>query len=105
MLVSVTERTREIGVRMAVGARSSDILQQFLIEAVLVCLIGGTLGIVLSFIIGFVFNYFVTSFAMSFSIISIIAAFSCSTMIGIIFGYVPAKRAAKLDPIYALERE
>ena len=105
MLVSVTERTREIGVRMAAGARSSDILQQFLIEAVLVCLIGGTLGIVLSFIIGFVFNYFVTSFAMSFSIISIIAAFSCSTMIGIIFGYVPAKRAAKLDPIYALERE
>ena len=105
MLVSVTERTREIGVRMAVGARSSDILQQFLIEAVLVCLIGGTLGIVLSFIIGFVFNYLVTSFAMSFSIISIIAAFSCSTMIGIIFGYVPAKRAAKLDPIYALERE
>ena len=105
MLVSVTERTREIGVRMAVGARSSDILQQFLIEAVLVCLIGGTLGIVLSFIIGFIFNYFVTSFAMSFSIISIIAAFSCSTMIGIIFGYVPAKRAAKLDPIYALERE
>ena len=105
MLVSVTERTREIGVRMAVGARSSDILQQFLIEAVLVCLIGGTLGIVLSFLIGFIFNYLVTSFAMSFSIISIIAAFSCSSMIGIIFGYVPAKRAAKLDPIYALERE
>ena len=105
MLVSVTERTREIGVRMAVGARSSDILQQFLIEAVLVCLIGGTLGIILSFAIGFIFNYLVTAFAMSFSIVSIIAAFSCSTMIGIIFGYVPAKRAAKLDPIYALERE
>ncbi|MCX8619059.1 MacB family efflux pump subunit [Gilliamella sp. B2923] len=105
MLVSVTERTREIGVRMAVGARSSDILQQFLIEAVLVCLIGGALGILLSFVIGFIFNYFVTSFAMSFSIASIIAAFSCSSVIGVIFGYFPAKRAAKLDPIYALERE
>lgn len=105
MLVSVTERTREIGVRMAVGARSSDILQQFLIEAVLVCLIGGALGILLSFVIGFIFNYLVTSFAMSFSIASIIAAFSCSSVIGVIFGYFPAKRAAKLDPIYALERE
>lgn len=105
MLVSVTERTREIGVRMAVGARSSDILQQFLIEAVLVCLIGGALGILLSFVIGFIFNYVVTSFAMSFSIASIIAAFSCSSVIGVIFGYFPAKRAAKLDPIYALERE
>ncbi|NUF49445.1 MacB family efflux pump subunit [Gilliamella sp. ESL0250] len=105
MLVSVTERTREIGVRMAVGARSSDILQQFLIEAVLVCLTGGTIGILLSFAIGFIFNAFVTSFAMSFSIIAIVAAFSCSSIIGIIFGYFPAKRAAKLDPIYALERE
>lgn len=105
MLVSVTERTREIGVRMAVGARSSDILQQFLIEAILVCLIGGTLGILFSFAIGFIFNYFVTSFAMSFSSIAIVAAFTCSSMIGIIFGYFPAKRAANLDPIYALERE
>ncbi|MWN05331.1 MacB family efflux pump subunit [Gilliamella sp. Pas-s95] len=105
MLVSVTERTREIGVRMAVGARSSDILQQFLIEAVLVCLTGGTIGILLSFTIGFIFNAFVTSFAMSFSLLAIVAAFSCSSIIGIIFGYFPAKRAAKLDPIYALERE
>ncbi|MWP49157.1 MULTISPECIES: MacB family efflux pump subunit [unclassified Gilliamella] len=105
MLVSVTERTREIGVRMAVGARSSDILQQFLIEAVLVCLIGGTIGILLSFAIGFIFNTVVTSFAMSFSAISIIAAFSFSSIIGIIFGYFPARRAARLDPIYALERE
>lgn len=105
MLVSVTERTREIGVRMAVGARSSDILQQFLIEAVLVCLTGGIIGILLSFVVGFIFNALVTSFAMSFSSIAIVAAFSCSSIIGIIFGYFPAKRAAKLDPIYALERE
>jgi macrolide transport system ATP-binding/permease protein len=105
MLVSVTERTREIGVRMAVGARSSDILQQFLIEAVLVCLIGGTIGILLSFVVGFVFNSLVTIFAMRFSVLSIVMAFGFSSIIGIIFGYFPARRAAKLDPIHALERE
>jgi macrolide transport system ATP-binding/permease protein len=90
---------------MAVGARSSDILQQFLIEAVLVCLIGGTIGIILSFAIGFIFNSVVTSFAMNFSATAIVAAFSFSSIIGIIFGYFPARRAAQLDPIYALERE
>lgn len=105
MLVSVTERTREIGVRMAVGARSSDILSQFLIEAVLVCLIGGTLGILISLLIGVLFAYFITTFAMSFSVTAIVAAFLCSSLIGIVFGYFPAKRAAKLDPIHALERE
>ncbi|XKM13899.1 MacB family efflux pump subunit [Orbaceae bacterium ac157xtp] len=105
MLVSVTERTREIGVRMAVGARSNDILQQFLIEAVLVCLIGGILGISLSLLIGIVFAYFVSTFAMMFSITAILIAFICSSFIGIVFGYFPAKRAAKLDPIYALERD
>lgn len=105
MLVSVTERTREIGVRMAVGARSSDILQQFLIEAVLVCLIGGILGILLSLLIGALFAYFVTTFSMIFSLTAIVAAFACSSFIGIVFGYFPAKRAAQLDPIYALERE
>ncbi|QIQ22321.1 MacB family efflux pump subunit [Zophobihabitans entericus] len=105
MLVSVTERTKEIGVRMAVGARSSDILQQFLSEAVLVCLIGGTLGITLSLLIGVIFSYFVTSFSMIFSIAAIVAAFTCSSAIGLIFGFFPARRAAKLDPIHALERE
>ena len=105
MLVSVTERTREIGVRMAVGARSSDIMQQFLIEAIFVCLIGGLLGIGLSLGIGVLFSLFVTSFALAFSIKAIIAAFVSSTLIGVIFGYFPAKRAAKMDPIHALERE
>lgn len=105
MLVSVTERTKEIGVRMAVGARSSDILQQFLIESILVCLIGGTLGILLSLLIGVIFAYFVTDFPMQFSISAIIAAFSCSSLIGILFGFFPARRAANLDPIHALERE
>lgn len=105
MLVSVTERTKEIGVRMAVGARSSDILQQFLIEAVMVCFIGGTIGILLSLTIGLVFDYFVTDFSMRFSTSSIVIAFTCSSFIGVLFGFFPAQRAAKLDPIYALERE
>lgn len=105
MLVSVTERTREIGVRMAVGARSSDIMQQFLIEAILVCLLGGFLGIALSLGIGVAFSYFSTTFAMMYSTASIIAAFVCSTLIGVIFGFFPARRAAQMDPIHALERE
>ncbi|WP_159566727.1 MacB family efflux pump subunit [Budvicia diplopodorum] len=105
MLVSVTERTREIGVRMAVGARSSDIMQQFLIEAVLVCLLGGTLGVGLALAIGSVFDRLVSSFSMIYSVASIIAAFACSTLIGVIFGFFPARRAARMDPIHALERE
>ena len=105
MLVSVTERTKEIGVRMAIGARQYNILQQFLIEAVLICLIGGIAGIALSFIISLIFNHFVTSFAMSFSGTSIFMAVFCSSMIGIIFGFMPAKNASKLNPIDALSRE
>jgi macrolide transport system ATP-binding/permease protein len=107
MLVSVTERTREIGVRMAVGARRSDILQQFLIEAILVCLTGGVLGIGLSLLIGWAFGQFgaATGFSMIFSITSIVTAFVCSTVIGIIFGFMPARNAAQLDPVTALARE
>ena len=105
MLVSVTERTKEIGVRMAIGARQANILQQFLIEAVLICLIGGTTGILLSILIGILFNTFMTDFAMIFSTVSIIAAVLCSTLIGIIFGYMPAKNASQLNPITALARE
>ena len=105
MLVSVTERTKEIGVRMAIGARQSNILQQFLIEAVLICLIGGVTGILLSGAIGLLFNTFMSDFAMAFSTASIIAAVAFSTLIGVVFGYMPAKRAAQLDPITALARE
>ncbi|CAI0693314.1 MacB family efflux pump subunit [Serratia ficaria] len=105
MLVSVTERTREIGVRMAVGARAGDIMQQFLIEAVLVCLLGGTLGVLLSLAIGLAFSQFSGNFSMVYSAGSIVAAFACSTLIGVIFGFFPAKRAAGMDPIHALERE
>jgi len=105
MLVSVTERTREIGVRMAVGARQADIRQQFLIEAVLVCLLGGVLGVALAFGIGYIFKYFTTSFSLIFSTSSIVAAFACSTLIGVAFGFLPARSAAQLDPVDALARE
>ena len=105
MLVSVTERTHEIGIRMAVGARQEDIMQQFLIESVLVCLLGGMIGIVCSWGVGKVFSLFVTSFAMQFSLLSIVSAFLCSTLIGVIFGFLPARNAARLDPIESLARE
>ena len=105
MLVSVTERTREIGIRMAIGAKQADILQQFLIEAVLICLVGGFLGVSLSLLVGWAFNTFSEDFGMIFSTASIILALVCSTAIGIIFGYMPAKNASNLNPIDALASE
>ncbi|RQT29827.1 MacB family efflux pump subunit [Burkholderia contaminans] len=105
MLVSVTERTREIGIRMAVGARQSDILQQFLVEAVLVCLLGGTIGIALSFGLGALFSMFVAQWKMVFSAGAIVTAFICSTLTGVIFGFMPARNASRLDPIDALARD
>ena len=105
MLVSVTERTREIGVRMAVGARQADIRQQFLIEAVLVCLMGGVLGIGLSQLVGWGFDKSGSSFTLVYSTLSMVAAFVCSTLIGVIFGFLPANNAAKLNPVDALSRE
>tara|TARA_R100000005_G_scaffold96723_1_gene86733 strand:+ start:14612 stop:16561 length:1950 start_codon:yes stop_codon:yes gene_type:complete len=105
MLVSVTERTSEIGVRMAVGARQGDILQQFLIETVLVCLLGGAIGILLALGLGYIFEAAEMGFAMIFSTGSIVAAFVCSTLIGVIFGFLPARNAARLDPVEALARD
>lgn len=105
MLVSVTERTREIGIRMAVGARQSDIMAQFLIEAVMVCLLGGFVGVICSFGLGRVVEYFIDSITMSFSVDSIIAAVATSSLIGIGFGFMPARSAARLNPIEALARE
>ncbi|WP_439271566.1 MacB family efflux pump subunit [Pseudochrobactrum sp. HB0163] len=105
MLVSVSERINEIGVRMAVGARRSDILQQFLIEAVLVCLTGGFLGISLAIGFGVLFQQFNTPFQLIYSPFSIVAAFICSSLIGIGFGFLPARNASKLDPVAALTRD
>lgn len=106
MLVSVTERTSEIGVRMAVGARQSDIMQQFLIEAILVCILGGVLGIALAFAIGSAINKFGGgNFQVIYSSTSIAAAVICSTLIGVMFGFIPAKNAAKLNPVEALTGE
>jgi macrolide transport system ATP-binding/permease protein len=105
MLVSVTERTREIGVRMAVGARPGDIMRQFQIEAVLVCIVGGAAGVTLSLIAGGVATHFLTQMHLDYSVISIIAAFVSSTLIGIAFGFMPARSAARLDPVEALMRE
>ncbi|MBB4221874.1 macrolide ABC transporter ATP-binding protein/permease MacB [Variovorax sp. 375MFSha3.1] len=105
MLVSVTERTREIGIRMAVGARQSDVLQQFLTEAVLVCLVGGLIGVTLSYGISFLFSLLVKQWQMIFSIGAVVSAFLCASLIGVLFGYLPARNAARLDPIEALARE
>ncbi|AVA24973.1 MacB family efflux pump subunit [Rhizobium sp. NXC24] len=105
MLVSVSERIAEIGVRMAVGARRQDILQQFLIEAVLVCLLGGTLGIALALGFGLAFNRLGSNFAMVYSGSTIALAFTCSCAIGLTFGYLPARNASRLDPVAALSRD
>jgi macrolide transport system ATP-binding/permease protein len=105
MLVSVTERVAEIGVRMAIGARRQDILQQFLIEAVLVCLLGGALGIGTALSFGVIFNALSSSFTLIYSGRSIALAFSCSCLIGLIFGFLPARSASRLDPVVALARD
>lgn len=105
MLVSVTERTKEIGIKMAIGARQSNILQQFLIEAVLLCVIGGSVGIALSYALGYVCNNFLQGYKMIFSNASIALAMATSSVIGVVFGYMPARNASKLNPIDALSRE
>src|SRR5262249_32649250 len=104
MLVSVTERTREIGLRQAVGARGRDVLRQFLVEAVILSLIGGAIGIGLgAFGARAIANSFQWPTHVSSNAIAL--AFSCSAMVGIFFGYYPARQAARLDPIEALRFE
>lgn len=104
MLVSVIERTKEIGIRKAIGAKNKDILIQFLIEAVILTGIGGILGIVLGVILAFVIGNLV-KISPIYSVTSILISLGVSTMIGIIFGVMPAKKASELNPIEALRSE
>ncbi len=104
MLVSVTERTREIGTRLAIGARESDILIQFLIEAITLSLVGGLIGVILG-ILGNQLVYKITNFSIPTSVSSILIGFGFSVFVGIAFGYFPARKAAKLNPIDALRYE
>jgi putative ABC transport system permease protein len=104
MLVSVTERTREIGLRMAIGARGRDVLLQFLVEAVVLSLFGGAIGIAL----GFALSQGVTlwmSWPTAVSPQAVIVAFGFAAMTGVFFGFYPARKAAALDPIDALRFE
>ncbi|HOW66121.1 MAG TPA: ABC transporter permease [Candidatus Paceibacterota bacterium] len=104
MLVSVTERTREIGIRLAVGARARDVLRQFLIEAVLLSVVGGALGIATGFWLAPLLTRF-AEFPTLISNTSVVIAFSVSAVIGVVFGFFPALKAANLDPIEALRYE
>lgn len=103
MLMTVRERTREIGIRMATGARERDILRQFLTEAVLVSVVGGIIGVASGLAIGAALLFW--NVAVIFSMSAIIGAFACSVATGLIFGYMPAKKAAGLDPVIALASE
>ena len=104
MLVSVTERTREIGIRMAIGARSFDVLFQFLTEAVMVCFIGGLAGVAVG-VAGGLSTSAMAGWRVIFTVAPIVIAFACAFLTGIVFGYLPARKAAHLDPIEALARE
>jgi len=104
MLTSVTERTREIGLRKAIGAKRRDVNTQFLVEAVMLTFIGGVIGVLL----GWGVSFGITTLGIlqaQVSVSSILLAFGVSAFIGIVFGYYPAQRASKLNPIEALRYE
>lgn len=104
MLVSVTERTREIGIRMAIGARPRDVMTQFLVEAIMLSAVGGIIGILLGIAGASIFSL-AASFPFVLNPLAILLAFGFSALVGIVFGFYPARRAARLDPIVALRTE
>jgi putative ABC transport system permease protein len=104
MLVSVTERTREIGIRMAIGAQATDILVQFLVEAITLCMLGGVAGIAIGSLLILGASK-ALDLTMELPIPAVVAAVSTSVGIGVVFGFMPAMRAANLDPIVALRNE
>ena len=104
MLVSVTERTREIGLRMAIGARGRDILRQFLLEAMLLSILGGLIGIALGVGVSKALVQFL-GWPVTLTSYSIILAFTFATIIGVFFGWYPARKAANLIPMDALRYE
>ncbi len=103
MLVSVTERTREIGIRMATGARQTDIMSQFLSEAIVVSGVGGVIGVLTGVAVGYILIAFEVS--IRFTSLPMILAFCCATATGLVFGFAPARKAAQLDPVVALANE
>jgi putative ABC transport system permease protein len=104
MLVSVTERTREIGIRMAIGARSSAVRTQFLIESIVLSLTGGAIGIALGMAVSFIIPMLL-GWRTLISVVAIVGSVIFSVMVGILFGYYPARKASGLDPIDALRYE
>lgn len=103
MLMTVRERTREIGIRMATGARQGDILRQFLTEAVMLSVVGGLAGIVLA--LGMGAALLLGKIAVAFSLFAVAGAFACAVVTGVVFGFMPARKAARLDPVAALTSE
>jgi putative ABC transport system permease protein len=104
MLATVTERTREIGIRKSLGARRTDILRQFLVESSVMAAMGGTIGVLVAWGLAVVIEH-TTPVPMSVPISAVITAIAISTAVGLFFGVYPARRAAKLDPIEALRFE
>src|SRR5262249_4315613 len=105
MLVSVTERTREIGVRKAIGARKGDIVRQFLFEAMTLTSLGGVLGVILAIIVSYVIMFFLPELPASIPMWAVASGMIVSTGVGLVFGVWPAKKAANLDPIECLRYE
>ena len=105
MLVTVTERTREIGLRMAVGASRREVLQQFLLEAMMISFGGGTIGILFGIAIPLSAQFFTDAIQVPVSVTSVLVAFGVSFLVGVVFGFLPARRAAQLNPTEALRYE